>query len=373
MATSQRGNSIPVSHGVVAWTRDAVTGERLYVMIRPRSSYNFLFVIFGRYDSDDDLPELIAEMTPHEQEQLADEDKWSFEEVWRDTWAGPGGTTRMVASRVIRQKFHAKRPLYAQIVRDLRRPSASASASDSASASASASPVADFSIPLAFPKGRADFSCDGGNSTKTALREFREETTLPNDILFEPGVQAEEDTEWHGRRWRAIYHLGELLPTAAQPDASSMARTSGEIPRTRVAAPDGIAIPFAEASDDADIVRPTLSGEADAVFLLPLGEATARTNTRRAEILRKFDAYLAQVDTLLDSIASCANQSIGGAASASARSKTGRTGTSRTKRRSSAPARTQTPARHNEDSNANRPPPPPAFPRTGRPRGASRC
>lgn len=257
-----------VSQGVVAWVRDPQTSKRMYIMIRPRSSYGFVSIILGLWSSENQLRELVAKTTEYERKQLTDVSKWQFDNVLRDTCFSMG----VRSEARMRSLFDDNRELFCRLVAEQR-------------AEEARSGTGAFRIPLALPKGRRE-PADNADVHATATREFREETTLRGEIRFENGVTAHEETAWRYRRWRAEYHLGEYIPADREVD-----RGTGEL-----------IVPQPRALRAGPMYRPTVSGEADEVLVLTLEQAIAQTNERRGAILRAFDTFMAQSDSIVESI-----------------------------------------------------------------------
>lgn len=236
------------SYGLVASVN--VKGERYFVMIKQRNSYNFIHLMFGKWigcdDTEDELKKLLAETTSHERKQILD-NSITFDQIWEDLWID-------LKSRIARCNYHKgkrdfemHRKTYQRILQENSFPA--------------------WNIPLSFPKGRMDNRYDNKNPVNTALREFKEETKLDlqdSIHMVDRSMQYKEKSSWGNTTWESIYfHVDvkmDKLPVVNVQDFSK----------------------------GRSHVRNTVSAEVDTVHFLKFDEAIAQTTPERIVILEKF-------------------------------------------------------------------------------------
>lgn len=238
MATTQTRHS----YGLV--TVINVDGVQHVVMIKQRSSYNFIYIMFKKWKTKEELKELLRETTDHEREQILN-NSVTFTKIWEDLWID-------MNSRIARHNrmkgevdFKEYRELYQTILRENNFPS--------------------WDIPLSFPKGRMDNRVDAKNPLNTAIREFNEETRLELHPRIDETMKCTETSSWGLTTWVCTYYLAKVnmskLPSVSVQNFSMGTRRPH--------------------------VRNAVSTEVESVHFLTLEDAIAQATPERADILRK--------------------------------------------------------------------------------------
>jgi 8-oxo-dGTP pyrophosphatase MutT (NUDIX family) len=205
-----------MSYGVIAVKFSA--GVAHYLMVRRRDSISYVEFMRGKYklDNPEYITMLINGMTVEERGRLL---AGNFDDLWESLWNSQN-------TRQYRNECEAARRMYTAIkntgdvygrllVQYIDHASTRWTEPE-----------------WGFPKGRRSVR---ESTLACALREFNEETGLPESIVHivedEP-TQVEEYTGTNGIRYKQVYYVGACAPesvAALQPSNRVMSREIGDI------------------------------------------------------------------------------------------------------------------------------------------------
>ena len=205
-----------MSYGIIAVK--FVDDVAHYLLVRRRDSLSYVEFMRGKYnlDNPDYITLLINGMTVDERRRLL---TGHFDDLWESLWNSQNTRQYRNECEAARRMFNAIKntgDIYGRLlVQYVERA------------------VTAWTVPeWGFPKGRRAVR---ESTLACALREFSEETGLPENIvhiLADEPAQVEEYTGTNGIRYKQIYYVGSCISSSEavlQPSNRIMSREIGDI------------------------------------------------------------------------------------------------------------------------------------------------